>query len=179
MLLTWHLCWDAGQLLTQNVVVGVEEGQLIHHGLFRNEVENLCDFPILNYWHASDRVLPLDAVHNYVVAGAADPAERTEVEEAWHADVVEAFSPTAQAAGRVQVRNHKDVKALCPDCSLWLSQRTGLCVWVWVCVCLRQAGKGLTLTTGPLRRLSKYIFRVYLHGKQDLAQGCLYQLSFP
>lgn len=134
LLITWHLCWYAGQLLTQNVVIGVEEWQLLHHGLLRNEVENLCNFPVLYYWHAPDGVLPLDTVQNHhVVAGAADPAERVEVQEAWHADVLEAFSPTAQAAGRVQVRNHKDVKALCPTCSLQLNQ----CLGVRVCVCVR------------------------------------------
>lgn len=138
LVLTWHLCWDAGQLLAQNIVVGVEEGQLLHHGLFRDEVENLCDFTVLNYGHASDGVLPLDAVQNHhVVAGAADPAESAEVEEAWHADVVEAFGPTAQAAGRVQVGNHKDVKALCPNCSLTESAQGCVCVHV----CLFQAGR--------------------------------------
>lgn len=63
------------------------------------------------------------------------------------------------------MRNHKDVKALCPTCSLQLNQCLGVRVWV----CVRQAGKGLTPTTGTLRGLSKYIFRVYLHGKQDVS----------
>lgn len=82
-LLTRHLCRYAGQLLAQDVVVGVEERQLLHHGLFRNEVENLCDLPIFNNRHASDGVFPLDPVQNdNVIAGAADPAEAAEVEEA-------------------------------------------------------------------------------------------------
>lgn len=94
-------CRDTSHLFTQDVVIGVEEGQLIHHGLFRNKVENLCNFTVFNYRHAPDRVLPLDPVqdhHVVAVAGAADPAQAAEVEKARHAHAVQVFSQTVQAA---------------------------------------------------------------------------------
>lgn len=78
---TGHVCRYAGQLLTQDVVVGVDERQLLHHGLFGDEVEDLRDFAVFKYRHASHRVLPLDPVHDHhfvAVAGAADPAQAVE-----------------------------------------------------------------------------------------------------
>lgn len=108
---TGHLRRYPVQLLTQDVVVGVDEGQLLHHGLFRDEVENLCDFPVLDDGHAPDRVLPLDPVQNHhfvAVAGAADPPQAAEVEQARHARSAGRLrAARVQAADGRQLRNHK------------------------------------------------------------------------
>ncbi|TNN38432.1 hypothetical protein EYF80_051408 [Liparis tanakae] len=75
------------KLSPMHVVVGVEEGQLLHHGLFGDEVEDLRDLPVFDDGHAAHGVLPLDAVQDHhvaAVAGAAQPAQAAEREEARH-----------------------------------------------------------------------------------------------
>ena len=140
---TWHLCRYTGQLLAQDVVVGVEEGQLIHHGLFGDKVEDLRKFPVLNNRHTPDGVLPLDPVHDHhfiAVRAAADPAQAAEFERARHA--VEAFSQTVEAADWPQARNHKANLKMSkpfrwmPGCSLRLWDWLSVCVCVCVCVCV-------------------------------------------
>lgn len=84
LFLTRHLCRNTGQLLTEDVIVWVDEGQLLHHVPLWDEVENLCQLPVLDDGHAPHRVLPLHSVqddHVAALAGATDPAQAVEVEE--------------------------------------------------------------------------------------------------
>lgn len=180
LFITWHLCRDTGQLLTQDVVVGVEKRQLLHHGLFRNKVEDLCKFSIFNNWHAPDRVLPLDPVQNHhfiAVTGAADLSQAVEIEKAWHAHVVKAFSQTVQAADRPQVRNHEaisNVECQVLSCSLtllWLTQR--------VCVLSIRQAKTYSDCT-PLKKIKEGIFLGFIFTVNSLKSEVkeIYQVTF-
>ena len=110
-----HLQRHAGHLLTEDVVVGVEEGQLLHHGLLGDEVEHLCDLAILDDGHAAHRVLPLDAVqHQRVVsvAGATDAAQAAEAGEGGHGRrATEPRGPTSRGAEGLLRRDHKTRRA--------------------------------------------------------------------
>ena len=101
----------AGHLLTEDVVVGVEEGQLLHHGLLGDEVEHLRDLAVLDDGHAAHRVLPLHPVQYQGVvgaAGAADAPQGAEAGQGGHGDgAAELPCPAGRGAQGVQRSHHK------------------------------------------------------------------------